>query len=265
MQKEEQSWSHSLGVTRGTGIAVAVPRATRARCWTWLLLRGPEQRISAENCPEIQTFPVFPLPCACSAALLPGGGCSSCAFHHPWQEAFHTDSHPWISHHCPSENLPGWRHTEPGKDEDLEQPSPRLLQPLQVLLFVGCRLNIKPLKTFPASEHQRKGRAGADWGVPLLCVQGNTDPAAASRLRLPEGQTTAEVMRRFRPKASAWSVFVLVCGTRACPSTSFGQPWTLFFANSSQDSPGAGTGSDPENRQEQTFVPTSQRSSTLPS
>lgn len=130
---------------------------------------------------------------------------------------------------------------------------------------VGCRLNIKPLKTFPASEHHCKGRAGADWGVPLLCVQGNTDPAAASRLRLPEGQTTAEVMRRFRPKASAWSVFVLVCGTRACPSTSFGQPWTLFFANSSQDSPGAGTGSDPENRQEQTFVPTSQRSSTLPS
>lgn len=129
---------------------------------------------------------------------------------------------------------------------------------------VGCRLNIKPLKTFPASEHQRKGRAGADWGVPLLCVQGNTDPAAARRLRLPEGQTTAQVMRRFRPKASAWSVFVLVCGTRACPSTSFGQPWTLFFANSSQDSPGAGTGSDPENRQEQTFVPTSQ-SSTLPS
>lgn len=67
---------------------------------------------------------------------------------------------------------------------------------------------------------------GRDWLVrmvmgarePLSCVQGNTDPASASRFWLCERWITAEVMRQFRPKASAWSLFMLVYGPRTCPA-----------------------------------------------
>lgn len=44
---------------------------------------------------------------------------------------------------------------------------------------------------------------------------------------------------QFRPKASAWSLFMLVYGPRACPSLFFWKPWTLFFANSSSGQPGS--------------------------
>lgn len=114
----------SLGVTRGTGIAVAVPGATRAHCWTWLL---PPRAV----CFCRKLLRNSKLPCFPSTMWLQ---CSSPAWRGMFIMCLSSSLASGFSHgftsldftSCPSENLPGWRHTESGKDEDLEQPSPRL-------------------------------------------------------------------------------------------------------------------------------------------
>lgn len=74
--------------------------------------------------------------------------------------------------------------------------------------------------------------------LPLSCVQGNTDPAPASRFWLRKRWITAEVMRHNSGQR-------LLLGACLCRFTaqelalpfSFGQPWTLIFANSSSGQP----------------------------
>lgn len=53
-----RAWSHSLGVTMGTSSAVAVPGATRAHCWTWLLL--PRAVCFCRKLPRNSKLPHFP-------------------------------------------------------------------------------------------------------------------------------------------------------------------------------------------------------------
>lgn len=234
--QERQSWSHChwwgkrgcCGSAQGHG-GLAAEHACRCAAKSSMFLQ--------KHGPEILNSLLLPLSCA--QLLHPGGGRSSRAFHQPQQ--------------APGFHLPALlRTSQAGGTPTLERERtlcshlPVSFNLCEVFSLVGRRLNIKPLKKNPVPQKNSE-KAGqelackdGDESVPLSCVQGNTDPAPASRFWLHKGWITAEVMRHNSGQR-------LLLGACLCRFTgqepalpfSFGQPRTLFFANSSFGQPGS--------------------------